>query len=122
MRERKFKVWDKKNKKWVKPEQLQNPNVMSIDLTAEGFKFKNAGFIFYKFTGIKDKNGKEICEGDIILIRTGCFIWKNKGKCEVKFLDGRFMAGNENLSNWTDVEILGNMVDNPELAKEFEGE
>jgi len=74
--------------------------------------------VIMQFTGLKDKNGKDIYEGDVVLIKTGVFIWKSKGQCEVEFWDGRFMSGKENLSNWTDVEVIGNIYENPELKED----
>lgn len=127
MKEKKFRAWDKKNKRWVKPEYLQNPKIMSIDLTEEGFKFKDAGFIFCQFIEKKDDKGKEICEGDIIK-RTWRLAYWDSPTTEI------FAVGSEEcpLTNceWIDefeeedysiydksIEIIGNIYENPELLE-----
>lgn len=66
-----------------------------------------------QYTGVKDKNGKKIFEGDIVL---------DAGEpCKIVFEDGQWKeiyAGDY----WADlygseVEIVGNIYDNPELLK-----
>lgn len=71
-----------------------------------------------EYTGIVDKKGIKIYEGDIILIKT----WLNftKGRAIVKFNSGSFVAGGERLSNWTNIEIIGNRVDDVELMKGYD--
>ncbi|MBP2034120.1 putative phage protein (TIGR01671 family) [Clostridium algifaecis] len=56
MREFKFRIWDKKNK---------SCHIKNNPYTEESLKIKDR-FIVTEFTGLKDKNGKEIFEGDII--------------------------------------------------------
>ena len=70
-----------------------------------------------QFTGLLDKNGKEIFEGDLIK-------YENK-KFEIKYLNARFSAielsGTEcetlGVLLWNDAEIIGNIFNNPELLK-----
>ncbi len=61
-REIKFKVWDKDNKRWLLDslvyKQLENQGRWNPEL--------GEWFIIMQYTGLKDKNGKEIYEGSIL--------------------------------------------------------
>lgn len=61
-----------------------------------------------QFTGLYDKNGKRIFEGDIM---------RNAGNV-VEFYSGDFcINGDSPLSYWTGTEVIGNLYDNPELLE-----
>ncbi len=75
-----------------------------------------------QFTGLHDKNGKEIYEGDLI-------DFGNSNPVEVKFDNGSFNVFNEPLgwdfdseeipikTNFQYCEIIGNVFENPDLVK-----
>lgn len=68
MRELKFRVWYKPEKKMIY--NIQNEFEERIELGMDCFSdyLKNDDFIVNQFTGRTDKEGKEIYEDDILLI------------------------------------------------------
>jgi hypothetical protein len=68
-----------------------------------------------QFTGVHDKNGKEIYEGDLYkdehedlfeVVRLDC------GRYALKFLDNDYV---DELIDWSCIEVIGNIHENPEL-------
>ncbi len=76
-----------------------------------------------QYTELKDKNGKKIFEGDIIK-----FIYENKEKIRaIVFEKGEFLAKDDttafgptfrHIRLCSNIEVIGNIYDNPELLKE----
>lgn len=88
--------------------------------------FKNGRFKLMQFTGLHDKNGVEIFEGDICKIRTtedfncidmiGEVRWLEKYWCyRIVVADHDGWSPNE-FVKW--VKVIGNVFSNPELLKE----
>lgn len=126
-REIKFRAWDKQNKKIVDSfiEFVKNNgnNVMSETVVERNYPDGafDIGDVM-QYTGLKDKNGKEIFEGDIL-------VFGNNNPIEVSFDNGCFNVFEEPLGwNFDEVEdfnpiktdfkyceIIGNIHENPEL-------
>lgn len=66
MRELKFRAWYKSGKKMIY--NIQNEFEERIELGMDCFSdyLNKDDFVIEQYTGIKDKNGKEIYEGDIV--------------------------------------------------------
>lgn len=123
-REIKFRAWDNENKYMVTSKQgvfTALRNSMNIVRQDDGYyndgdllKPNKEKYTLMQFTGMFDKNGKEIYEGDIVKYEN------MTGK--IMFFNGSFIMSNfEETEEWElgvineEVEIIGNIYDNPEL-------
>jgi len=102
-REIKFRCWDDFQKKMFDISSLKLPH--REDLSPNVY--------LMQYTGIKDKNGKEIYEGDIVrkLDKTG---YKAGRPFAVKFESNAKCSGYM-IGNPKSYVIIGNIYENPEL-------
>ena len=115
-REIKFRAWDKKNKKMLNNED-------TLNLLA--YFVKNVEYM--QFTGLKDKTGKEIYEGDIVKLDDNwdSLGWSAGEVSEIIFKYGGFRLkpkyNKKARGYWLEegdlVEVIGNIHKNPELLK-----
>lgn len=122
MREIKFRAWKISQKSMFYP---KGEGGFIIDLPQ--IMLDKEDDILMQYTGLKDKNGKEIFEGDIMDF--SCISEKDEPtKGEVKFENGHFYLTNirEIFSNclihwqseeWNKYKIIGNIYENPECPK-----
>ncbi len=124
MRNIKFRAWDIKEKKWIKLWTFHfhydgGLNFIT-DSTAMNNIYNNRNedrYILIQYTGLKDKNGKEIYEGDIVKMLSRTFT-------QVYFSDGGFCVNvggqlvglhPDFLGRYRTVEVIGNIYEHPEL-------
>lgn len=128
MREIKFRAWGKLGKRmYYPPSDATGLGVLADFIQSHSGKYgfnADGDSILMQYTGLKDKNGKEIYEGDVLKVDNSLQVscWMRGDICTVKALPGRFKlenkAGDGNMmqEDMQDVvEIIGNIYENPEL-------
>ena len=141
MRKIKFRAWDKKSKKmrqvteivfntgfymekndnsvkliWVKGQDIIENKEIQMQ--------REKDYILMQYTGLKDKNGVEIYEGDIVAER-GHYCnsdkiiyqkiqWKENYSC---WLRGEYQRLTPKNIKQYQIEVVGNIYDNPDLLK-----
>ncbi len=112
-REIKFRVWDIKDKHFLEgcPLEQEGHCCMGESSLNDDY-FKNDQFIVSQYTGIKDKNGKDIYEGDIVGTHIGTFDGFKKSVVCYKPEHGFYYPL---CLTHPETEVLGNIYENPEL-------
>lgn len=108
MRNNKFRVWDIYNKRFCDG---------SFEIRIDGNLFNHDEYSIMQYIGIKDKNGKEICEGDIVKYFDSLCVIEYCSQTASFSLIGQSLDDEWSLGGdmWEDVEIVGNIFENPEL-------
>lgn len=116
MRQLKFKAWDKTDKFMTDPFSLGSVNA------GDGYDDE---WVVLQFTGVLDKNGKEIFEGDVVSISAGYSgdHWYEKSIAKIIYDEFEFYPENPHdeygltyqENPWQEMTVIGNVYENPEL-------
>ena len=121
MRKYKFRVWDKMRLQFIYPED-NNQQHFIIDLNGQFHNLQNGSggddYIVQQYTGLTDKNDKEIYEGDIIHLKFN----DESANLVVKW--DKYMGLEYHNGGWTSMvhvdthgEVIGNIFEHSELLK-----
>lgn len=122
----KFRAWDKRSNQMCEVLQIsfELEFVQCTTGWVRTFFFGDEDCDLMQSTGLKDKNGKEIFEGDIVDVGTRIpFLNEIKRDCDSGYLklvpiDKRWTEGFfTNYEDKSRYEVLGNIYENPELLE-----
>ena len=129
MREISFRGKREDNGEWVEgnlfiPDLPNKPTQICMGTNVVRITFDIDPETVGQFTGLTDRNGKKIFEGDVVDILT-----ENEEIGVVAYDDGGFLVNADGFCvdfhsniNGTDLEVIGNIHDNPELLCRKEGD
>lgn len=147
MKEYKYRVWDAQLNRMSHPFKLGDNFIewedgIDMNMSLEFFLSKKRGTIM-SFIGLKDINGKDLAEGDIVRrhkycrdeheYNTGQIVqyaeWHGFSYEQLKDAQTHPYEGDINVdqciplmnSNVTSLEIIGNIYENPEFLKQTNG-
>ena len=117
----KFRAWDYESERWVYgyyTKLVEGIRKYDAIVSEDGGSLvryyiddiKTLG----QYTGLKDLNGKEIYEGDIVRTIEKSGVWLS----EVRYVVDCFCAGLHTISSYKDIEVIGNIYENPELLED----
>lgn len=125
MREYKFRLWDKEKEIMLDVEKIDFDDCyyggeMYVNTTDGSDYWNNELYSLMQYTGLHDKNGKEIYEGDIVKSffvdtdEAGNEIYKYY-IIEVKYDE---VLCEYNIDKFMNLEVIGNIYENKELLNE----
>lgn len=127
MRVIKFRIWDTGLGRMFHPNGDTLKEIVEAAMGCTGDEWwVDDDDVIMQFTGLKDKNGKEICEGDIIRNngQNNQLAIVDPGVAKIKVSYGHGDCGYDAALSYfsyygdgEDIEVIGNIYENPELTK-----
>lgn len=125
----KFRAWLKEEKEMIDVDEIHWSDGQ-LDFIGDGitFKCKSDDLVLMQSTGLKDKNGKEIFEGDVVQYQN-TKVPSADSKGVIRYFDNWAMFGidiehNEpralffnGLADHISLDVVGNTYENPELLE-----
>ena len=116
---------------WFDSEMYDKPVVYDGEFYLYWREFENGetynGAVLMQSTGLKDKNGSEIFEGDIVKYKAGCNTFTEEVAYDKNFAGFGVRDANANIIftfgelaediDLHSLEVIGNIYENPELLE-----
>lgn len=116
---------------WFDSEMYDKPVVYDGEFYLDWREFENGetynGAVLMQSTGLKDKNGSEIFEGDIVKYKAGCNTFTEEVAYDKNFAGFGVRDANANIIftfgelaediDLHSLEVIGNIYENPELLE-----
>ena len=138
-REIKFRAWDVESNEMTLPNDILEVLVSMKNEVYAMVKGRNETLgginrdntILMQYTGLKDKNGTEIYEGDIVRLQNSpiengvdynaLIVFKYGGFCAIDGTIDNYAVSRYRLSDFDlEITVLGNIYENPELLERVE--
>lgn len=128
----KFRAWNKKDKKMIYSSNFAYDSMFWMSVEIDSLMPKEDEHFVMQFTGLTDKNGKEIYESDlvewedkILEVKIGGYMGVRNGESynEAGYgvygsdKDEKNVVGIGCFDQDKSVEVIGNIYENPELVK-----
>lgn len=115
MRKIKFRAWDETEKHMYNWSNLLNQNLKNIFTITE-----QCGYVLMQYTGLKDKKGKEIYDGDILQIDVdrAYIIWNEKYQYFQILPIGNYYFDSDVVGQaleYLEAVVIGNIYENKDL-------
>jgi uncharacterized phage protein (TIGR01671 family) len=136
MRQIKFRAWDKTGQHpcMIEVESVMYDEFDKMSISGKPFDEDNGGFThleegefeLLQFTGLQDKNGVEIYEGDIVesdCYSNGAWFGRNQPRTKYRveynnYKGGFCFKGTDRQDDSNSMEVIGNIHENKELLCE----
>lgn len=125
-RDIKFRAWDKKSKVIIPWDLISESRTLAFFVNNHNRNISNC--VLMQFTGLIDRNGKDIYEGDIVEFYEGDIVeYSRTFKVKIIFQDGGFKLqgpqdmGSVFLKYFTcdnAVSVIGNIYENPNILEQ----